>query len=84
MYGAVDSEDVGVEVVCPRAAAILVEIVFELLPAPRPLYADMLAVEQVAVDARARSVVSKLPRILFIAPIEHLLVAQLPREWEVG
>ena len=84
MYGAVDAEDVGVEVICPRAAAIVVEVVFVLLPAPRPLCTDMLAVKQVAVDAKAGSVISKLTGILFIAPIEHLLVAQLPREWEVG
>lgn len=55
MYGVVDAEDVGVEVVCPRAAAVIVEIVFLFFAAPHPLDANILAVKQVAVDSGRES-----------------------------
>lgn len=84
MYGAVDAEDVGVKVVCSGAAAINVEIVFVLFPAPCSIHAYILAIEQVAVDSRARPVISKMLGILFVVSIEHSLVAELSREWEVG
>ena len=58
MYGVVDAEDIGVEVVRLRAAAVIVEIVFVLFPAPNPLDADILAIQEVAVDSRKRRVVS--------------------------
>lgn len=51
------------EFVRSRPAAIIVEVVFVLFPVPYPLYTDMLAVEQVAVDSRARLVIIKLPGI---------------------
>jgi hypothetical protein len=65
VYGAVDAEDVGVEVVCPRSTAIVAEVAFVLFAAPCSLYAYTLAVEQVAVDPIPRREVSKLPYARF-------------------
>ena len=61
--------------VCSRPAAIIVEVVFVLFLVPCPLYTDMLAVQQVTVNARVKIVISELPKIPSILPIEHLLVA---------
>ena len=67
--GVVDAKDVGVKVVCSRAAAIVVEIVFELLTAPYSLDTSVLAIEQVAVDPGGRRDVSELFLVLLIQTV---------------
>lgn len=56
----IDAKDVGVKVVCLRAATIVVEIAFEVFPAPCPLRANILAVEQIAVNSIPRREFSEL------------------------
>jgi len=63
MYGVVDGQYAGFKLVCSRPAEVTIEIVVVLFATPLSLYANMLTIEEVAVNSGAKNEVSWSTRV---------------------